>query len=251
MPRARYHITTADVPIVHRWIRSRFRENQWPRDWPQLTAWDTFPLEKPTAKKLQPWCDRFLDAAQWKQLHAVIRAARRDKNASRTVRLHPKAYALLHALAAREQLTLSATIERYVSEALNPPPIQAEPVAMAFPALRPSQDVRVPLWGARADHPHANIMKVRLYLSVENNSKFVRGKKKAREDIERFVLAYYHMEKPYKDHGEYILSIPYDTDEELEKTIDDILGEASSTADLRHCFIEADVIAVDDPDRSW
>jgi hypothetical protein len=59
------------------------------------------------------------------------------------------------------------------------------------------------------------------------------------------------MEKPYKDRGEYLLSIPYDTDEELDKTIYDILGEAASTADDRHCFIETDVMAVDDPDRSW
>ena len=90
-----------------------------------------------------------------------------------------------------------------------------------------------------------------VYLQVENNSKFVRGKKKAREDIERYVLEYYHMEKPHKDRGEYILSIPYDTEEELEKTIYDILGETSSTADLRHCFIEADVVSMDDPDKSW
>jgi hypothetical protein len=94
-------------------------------------------------------------------------------------------------------------------------------------------------------------MKVRLYLRVENNSKFVRGRKRAIEDIEYFVLEHYGMEKPYKDRGEYILSIPYENDEELDKIVYDILTEASSTADLRHCFIEADVVSVDDPERSW
>lgn len=64
-------------------------------------------------------------------------------------------------------------------------------------------------------------------------------------------MHYYHMEKPQKDHGEYLLSLPYDTDAALDKTIYDILGKASSTAEDRHCCIEADVIAVDDPDRSW
>src|SRR5262249_21162182 len=138
------------------------------------------------------------------------------------------AYRLLHTLAKREQLTLSETVERYLSDVVNAPPGQAEPAVTALPALPPPQSVPAPLWGARVDHPDAKIMKVRLYLHVENNSKFVRGKKKAREDIEHYVLDYYHMEKPYKDRGEYILSIPYDTDEELEKTIYDILGEASS-----------------------
>jgi hypothetical protein len=216
-----------------------------------LTAWEKFPLERPTAKKLQPWCDQFLDARQWQQLHAVIRAARREKHASRTVRLNQKAYDLLHTLAEREQLTLSATIERFLSDRVNPPSVAAIPGAMALPVSPPSQDVCAPLRGARVDHPQAKFMKVKLYLQVENNSKFVRGKKKAREDIERYVLEYYHMEKPHKDRGEYILSIPYDTEEELEKTIYDILGETSSTADLRHCFIEADVVSMDDPDKSW
>jgi len=48
------------------------------------------------------------------------------------------------------------------------------------------------------------------------------------------------------------LSIPYQTDEELDAIIyDDILAEAERIADRRHCFIEADVTAIDDPDRSW
>ena len=32
---------------------------------------------------------------------------------------------------------------------------------------------------------------------------------------------------------------------------DDILAEADCIADRRHCFIEADVSAIDDPDRRW
>jgi hypothetical protein len=116
MPRPRYQLTRDDVPVVHRWIRAKFREHRWPKDWPERTAWDTFPLEKPTAKTLQSWGNRFLDAEQWKQLQAVIRAARRDTHATRTVRLSHKASDLLHRLAEREQLTLSATIERYVAE---------------------------------------------------------------------------------------------------------------------------------------
>jgi hypothetical protein len=49
-----------------------------------------------------------------------------------------------------------------------------------------------------------------------------------------------------------VLSIPYQTDEELDAIISrDILQEAAFHADMRHCFIEADVVSLDDPDRSW
>jgi excisionase family DNA binding protein len=39
------------------------------------------------AKAIERWCNRFLDARQWKQLQAVIRSARRDPSRYRTVRL--------------------------------------------------------------------------------------------------------------------------------------------------------------------
>jgi hypothetical protein len=254
MSRQRYKLTQDDVLIVHRWVRTKFRERQWPEDWPELTAWDTFPLEKPTTKKLQTWCDRFLDAAQWKQLHAVIRANRRDKSATRTVRLSRQASAVLHALAKRDAITLSHTIERYLTDILTPPlptvpQVEVTPPASPTPrkkAKKTERDVR-----ACAPEPVKNVMKVRLSLRVENNSKFVRGRKKAIDEIERSVLAHYDMQKPSKDRGEYILSIPYETDAELEKTIDDILREAAMNADDRHCFIEAEVVSVDDPERSW
>ena len=60
------------------------------------------------------------------------------------------------------------------------------------------------------------------------------------------------MEKPDTAGHRYLLTIPYETDEELDRIIyDDILGEAHRIADLRNGFIEADVISLDDPDRSW
>ncbi len=45
-------------------------------------------------------------------------------------------------------------------------------------------------------------------MRVENSSKFVRGKGRAREEIERRVLSRYGMENPDKKRGEYLLSIP-------------------------------------------
>ena len=67
-------------------------------------------------------------------------------------------------------------------------------------------------------------MKVALWLRVERNNKYVRGKKRAREEIERYVLAQYEMKKPRKDSWDYALSIPYETDEELDELILQLQG---------------------------
>jgi DNA invertase Pin-like site-specific DNA recombinase len=96
------------------------------------------------------------------------------------------------------------------------------------------------------------VMRVEIYLTVENNSKFVRGKNKSREEIEDWVLSRYGMEKPHTESHRYILTIPYQTDEELDRIIyEEILGEAHRIADLRNGFVEADVVSLDDPERSW
>ena len=96
------------------------------------------------------------------------------------------------------------------------------------------------------------VMKVRLWLRVENNSKFVRGKGKAREAIEREVLSRFAMEKPDPNGSEYLLSIPYTHEDELDRIIyEEIFAEMESQVDERHCFIEADLTAVDNPERRW
>jgi len=146
MPRRRYQMADADVAVVHRWVRSKFRETTWPHSGASLTAWDQFPLDHPTARTLQQWCDRFLDAAQWKQLHAVIRAARRDaSHQTRTIRLSTRASAILHDLAAREQLTLSETIERYLAAgSLAYTHQDTPPTAEKTPAPQPAARTGVP-----------------------------------------------------------------------------------------------------------
>jgi hypothetical protein len=98
----------------------------------------------------------------------------------------------------------------------------------------------------------SKVMKVNLWLRVENNNKFIRGKKKVRQEIEDRVLSRYQMKKDRPDGWEYELLIPYETDEDLDAAIyDDILHEATWIAEDRCCFIEADFTAADDPDRSW
>ena len=93
-------------------------------------------------------------------------------------------------------------------------------------------------------------MRVTLWLRVENNSKFVRGKKRVREDIEDYVLSRYDMEKPTKDGWDYELTIPYENRKDLDDTVYDMLAEMSALADDRHCFIETDVWSKEH-DISW
>ena len=94
-------------------------------------------------------------------------------------------------------------------------------------------------------------LKVALSLMVENNSKFVRGRKRAIENIEYFILSQYGMKKIDKDLGEYELIIKYEDKEGLNRTIEDMISEIHYQADLRHCFVEADVRALDGSDRFW
>ncbi|NQA30377.1 recombinase family protein [Pseudomonas aeruginosa] len=79
---------------------------------------------------------------------------------------------------------------------------------------------------------------VTLRLAVVNNSKFVRGRKRAKENIERYCLEPYGMKR--LESGHYELAISYRSDDELDKTVHDLLTEISQEADMRNCFIEAD-----------
>lgn len=92
------------------------------------------------------------------------------------------------------------------------------------------------------------ILEVRLL--VENNSKFVRGKNESRRRIEESCFAQFDMIKKDKDGYDYILKISYETDEQLEETIDEIIGEAGYIADLKNGFVE---ISFHDPvsNKSW
>ncbi len=79
---------------------------------------------------------------------------------------------------------------------------------------------------------------ITLWLRVENNSKFVRGKGRVRERIEQYQLSEYQMKK--LSNNEYELTFSYKDDKDLEKQIDDLHGEIEMEADLRNCFVEAD-----------
>jgi hypothetical protein len=131
MPRARYQFTAADIPVVHRWVQAKLHTPTWPQHTTARPAREQFPHDQPTAPQLQQWCVQFLAAPQWAQLQAVIRAARRDARQTRTVRLSTRAHTLLHALARREQRTLSETLERHLASVLATPVPQDTPTPTA------------------------------------------------------------------------------------------------------------------------
>ena len=98
--------------------------------------------------------------------------------------------------------------------------------------------------------PEMKTTKVILWLEVENNSKFVRGKGKSRENIEKYCLSPYGAKKLDKDGWEYELTFQYTDDKDLEKQIVDLAAEMSFEADLRNGYVECDFTEVG-TDRSW
>ena len=81
--------------------------------------------------------------------------------------------------------------------------------------------------------------KINMYLRIENNSKFVRGKKKVKEETEQYLKAHYNLECPVVD--DYIFYVPYATVNGLTEEVYEILREIDNIADMRNCFIETDV----------
>ncbi|WP_084029004.1 MULTISPECIES: recombinase family protein [Bacillaceae] len=92
-----------------------------------------------------------------------------------------------------------------------------------------------------------NTAKIRMWLRIENNNKFVRSKGKVRESVEQILKDNYKMEIIA---NEYIIYVPYTTVDALKKTVYDILAELDSEADMKNCFIEADVYC-DELGLSW
>ncbi|MBV6890022.1 recombinase family protein [Xanthomonas campestris pv. spermacoces] len=97
-----------------------------------------------------------------------------------------------------------------------------------------------------ADQP--KVATILLTLRIENNSKFVRGKKRSIEHVEFFDLAQYDATR--RPNGEYELKVPYDTDEELDEAVNDLLTDIACGADDRHCFSESHA-RMEGTDRHW
>ena len=115
------------------------------------------------------------------------------------------------------------------------------------PYQKPARAQPVASTGAAEVDP-PKLATIRLTLRIENNSKFVRGKKRSREDIERYCLAEYDAKR--LPSGEYELKVPYGSDDDLDQRMNELLGDISSQADDRHCFSESEA-RMEGTDRCW
>jgi DNA invertase Pin-like site-specific DNA recombinase len=102
--------------------------------------------------------------------------------------------------------------------------LNAEPIAPTLPSAPVT--------------PTLQTTTVHLWLRVENNNKFVRGKKRAREDIEFYCLRRQGMKK--LSEWEYELTFTYRDAADLDQQVYDLLNDMEQQADLRNCFTEAD-----------
>jgi hypothetical protein len=90
------------------------------------------------------------------------------------------------------------------------------------------------------DTSDAKIAKVRMSLRVENNNKFVRGKKKAKENIERYLKQYYNMQEDNSSDADYVILVKYKEVEDLKNTVYEIFRDLDNEANLKNCFTEGD-----------
>jgi DNA invertase Pin-like site-specific DNA recombinase len=114
------------------------------------------------------------------------------------------------------------------------------------PYEKPAAKLPTQLVGGDADA--ARTAKIVLTLRIENNSKFVRGKKRTIENIERYCLGSYSAER--MPSGEYVLTVPYRSDEDLDAIVNELLNDIATEADNRNCFSESDA-HLEGSDRYW
>jgi len=85
------------------------------------------------------------------------------------------------------------------------------------------------------------IVEIHMSLRIENNNKFVRGKKKTKENIEKYLKSFYNLNEPDINQNDYVFYVKYKTVDDLINTVNEILHDLDNEADLNNCFIEADV----------
>jgi AcrR family transcriptional regulator len=88
------------------------------------------------------------------------------------------------------------------------------------------------------NQPAEQVAEITLRLNIENNSQSVRGKKRARENIERYCLNQYPATG--LSSGDHTLRVNYKTREDLDALMTDLLRDMSDEAEMRHCYIEGE-----------
>ncbi len=125
--------------------------------------------------------------------------------------------------------------------------------ALALPAAHVPPPAIPP--ASPKQHPMAALKPVAqtrliVHLYIERNSKFVRGKSKARRWIEQFCLSAYKMRPLEGPRTAYEIVMPFAAGPELEQAIAELISEMHDQADLCNCFVE---VTLHDPvtDTHW
>lgn len=95
----------------------------------------------------------------------------------------------------------------------------------------------------------SKITTVTLWLRVENNNRYGRGRKRSLEAIESLVLPHYDV-KPLSE-CQYELVFTHEDDADLDKQIYEMLNECQRFADLYNCSTEGTDVIENGTDRSW
>lgn len=173
---------------------------------------------------LQEWVDTYVPQNKWQRCLATLRQIRSNhRHEVKSVKLAKETYTLVKTYAELLQISLPQAIHKAIESLLQEFQTTHTLVEEPYITEQSEQNIQVKLW-----------------LRVENNNKFIRGKGKVLQSIERF-LEEYNVKKSQHHDWEYILTIYYENDEDLDETIHEIYREMSFLADLRHCFIEADI----------
>ena len=125
MARPRYTLSEDDFPAARAYVQRKLATELYWLD--NLQAEGEWVQAKRDPLTLGQWCERWLNEAQWRQLKAAVRAARkrrRDRTGTRdpavNVTLSRRAWLILSALARHDGLTLSDwLIRRHHDEWLN------------------------------------------------------------------------------------------------------------------------------------
>ncbi|WP_392435804.1 recombinase family protein (plasmid) [Yersinia sp. HM-2024] len=88
-----------------------------------------------------------------------------------------------------------------------------------------------------------------LFVSIENGSKFTRGKKKTRELIDWFIEA--EFDGQALDGNEYRVPMTAENDEQLKEQVDYLFSEINMIADIRNCMVIDCLLTNDQTGQGW
>nr|WP_277422610.1 recombinase family protein [Pantoea stewartii] len=88
-----------------------------------------------------------------------------------------------------------------------------------------------------------------LFVSIENGSKFTRGKKKTRELIDWFIEA--EFEGQILDGNEYRIPLTAENDEQLKEQVEYLFSEINMIADDRNCMVIDCLLTNDQTRQGW